>query len=90
MTTVLEFRGKLKSDGSIKIQRIPLDKQEILNDPIKLHMAIQSALVQLGVGGMVHKEGDDLVLTPGEKFDEIRCTIPSILLASPGDSCITP
>jgi len=85
MQTILEFRGTLKGSGEVKTQRVPMDKQEVLQDPIKTLMYIQSVLVQLGVGGMVHKEGDEMVLTPGENFSEIRCSVPSIVIATPGE-----
>jgi hypothetical protein len=80
----LLFQGKLKKDGSIVEQRLPLNDPEILSDPRKLQLTIQQMLVTLGIGGMVHKDGNVMRLKPGELFEEMWCEIPSIIIATPG------
>lgn len=86
MQVMLNFKGSLKKDGSIIEQNIPLQDPSILQDPVKLQLTIQQMLVTLGIGGMVHKDGNTIRLKPGENFDEIWCEIPSIILAAPGST----
>ncbi len=85
MQVTLVFYGKLKKDGSVVEQHIPVDNPAILGDRVKLMQTIQQTLVTLGIGGMVHKDGNTMRLKPGELFEEMWCEIPSILLASPGE-----
>lgn len=86
MEAVLEFCGKLKDTGEILIQRIPIANQEILQNPAEMAKAIQGILVQLGIGGMVHKDGNVMRLTPASRFESIWCEIPSIVIANAGES----
>ena len=86
MQVVLTFYGRLKKDGSILEQHIPLLDPTIVQDPLKLQVTIQQMLVSLGIGGLVHKDGSTMRLKPGELFEEMWCEIPSIILASPGSS----
>ena len=89
MQTILLYEGKLKDSDMVLEQRIPISDQSVLQDPAKLVFTIQQQLVTLGIGGMVHKVGNRMVLTPGARFENIWCEIPSIMLASPGDSIAT-
>jgi hypothetical protein len=90
MQTTLIFSGKLKADGTLVEQRIPVSDPDILGDRFKLMMFIQAALVQLGVGGMVHKDGNTMKLIPGANFETIWCDIPSIIIASPNEAPTKP
>ena len=83
MQVMLEFHGILKKDGSEIIQTVPCDNPAVLQDPKKLQLTIQQTLVTLGIGGLVHKDGNRMRLRPGELFSEIWCEIPSIIIASP-------
>lgn len=90
MQTILTFFGKLKTDGTVIEQRIPQNDPDILGDRFKLIMFIQAALVQLGIGGMVHKDGNTMRLIPGANFETIWCDIPSIIIASPNEAPTKP
>jgi hypothetical protein len=90
MQAILEFHGILKKDGSEIIQQIPCDNPAILQDRVKLTLHIQNLLVTLGIGGMVHKDGNRMRLRPGELFAEIWCEVPSIILADSGQTIAGP
>ena len=77
MQTTLIFRGKLKDTGEIVEHLAPVTSQEILQDPRKLDLLIQNTLFQLGAFGIVRREGNTLILTPGSRFEEISCVIVS-------------
>jgi hypothetical protein len=81
----LIFKGKLKDTGEIIEQRIPIKNPGFLQDPEKAALEVRDALVQLGVGGMVHQTGSLLTLIPGARFETISCEIPNIMLADPRD-----
>lgn len=84
MQTLLIFYGMLKANDEIITQRVPCSDIRVMNDPTLLPIWIQEQLVRLGIGGMVHRVEDRLILTPGECFKNIWCDIPKIILADAG------
>lgn len=88
MQTILLFQGKLIGTGEILEQRIPVSDPSILQDRVRLLLTIQNHLVTLGIGGMVHKVGDRMTITPGARFENIWCDVPNIVIASPGDEVV--
>lgn len=82
MQTILVFKGRLKDSIEVIEQRVPITSPDILESPAKLVFTIQKMLVELGLGGMVHKRDNTMTLIPGARFHEIWCEIPNIVIAS--------